>query len=87
MTPADIDPLAYQKLGCHNGDLACFYARLNGSVPLTTPYCNGTDCTSVPVGDPGASFVPPASQPTDPTAAPVTAPPPTQGPIMPALYR
>ncbi len=87
VTPGEIDPLAYQKLGCNNGDLTCFYARLNGSVPLTTPYCNGTSCTSVPVGDPGASIVPPAPLPTDPTAAPVTVTPSAQGPLMPALYR
>ena len=47
----DIDPLAYQKLGCTNGDLNCFYARLNGSVPITTPYCDGNGCTSVPPND------------------------------------
>jgi hypothetical protein len=83
IAPSDIDPLTYQKLGCTNGDLNCYYARLNGSVPITTPYCNGTTCTSVPVGD---STIIPVSAPIDP--ATVSVPQPAQGGIMPALnYR
>ncbi len=74
-TPVTIDPLAYQKLGCTNGDLNCFYARLNGSIPATTPYCDGNGCTSVPPND--ASFtttvVPPVA-PTAPVTAPITSP-------------
>ena len=83
VAPTDISPLAYQKLGCTNGDLNCFYARLNGSVPITTPYCDGNGCTSVPVGD---SLIFPVTAPSDP--ATVSVPQPTQGGIMPALnYR
>jgi hypothetical protein len=81
MNPSDIDPLAYQKLGCTNGDLNCFYARLNGSIPPTTPYCDGNGCTSIPAGD--ATSIP---APTDPGT--VSVPPPPHGGIMPALmYR
>jgi hypothetical protein len=78
-----IDPLAYQKLGCTDGDLNCFYARLNGSVPITMPYCDNNGCTSAPVGEPGAVI----ALPTDPNGVYVAAPPPTQGSIMPALNR
>lgn len=49
---AAIDPITFQKLGCNNGDYACFYARLYGGYPLRAPYCNGTDCTVAVVGDP-----------------------------------
>ena len=31
---AAIDPVAFQKLGCNNGDYSCFYARLYGGYPL-----------------------------------------------------
>jgi hypothetical protein len=77
-----IDPLAYQKVGCANGDLNCFYARLNGSVPITVPYCDNNGCTSAPVGDPGVVIVPPTN--TNTTYA--VPQPPAQGGIITALY-
>jgi hypothetical protein len=49
---AAIDPVAFQKLGCNNGDLACYYARLYGGYPLRAPYCNASGCTVAAVGDP-----------------------------------
>lgn len=49
---AAIDPVAFQKLGCNNGDYACFYARLYGGYPLRAPYCDNTGCTVAAVGDP-----------------------------------
>lgn len=83
VAPTDIDPLTYQKLGCTVGDLNCFYARLNGSVPPTTPYCDGNGCTSIPAGD---SPIIPIAAPVDPST--VSVPQPQQSGIMPALsYR
>jgi len=49
---AAIDPVAFQKLGCNNGDYACFYAKLYGGYPLRAPYCDNTGCTVPNVGDP-----------------------------------
>lgn len=48
---AAIDPAAFQKLGCNNGDLTCYYARLYGGYPLRAPFCGNTGCTFAPVGD------------------------------------
>jgi hypothetical protein len=48
---AAIDPVAFQKLGCTNGDLSCYYARLYGGYPLTVPYCDNTGCNAVAAGD------------------------------------
>src|SRR6185503_3971787 len=49
---AAIDPVAFQKLGCNDGDYACFYARLYGGYPLRAPYCNANGCTVAVAGDP-----------------------------------
>lgn len=49
---AAIDPVAFQKLGCNNGDLTCYYARLYGGYPLRVPFCDNTGCTYAAVGDP-----------------------------------
>lgn len=48
---AAIDPVAFQKLGCNNGDLTCYYARLYGGYPLRVPFCDNTGCTVPAVGD------------------------------------
>jgi hypothetical protein len=48
---AAIDPVAFQKLGCNNGDLSCYYARLYGGYPLTVPYCDNTGCSASTFGD------------------------------------
>lgn len=48
---AAIDPVAFQKLGCNNGDLTCYYARLYGGYPLRAPFCDSTGCTVPDVGD------------------------------------
>src|SRR5689334_23239442 len=48
---AAIDPVAFQKLGCNNGDLTCYYARLYGGYPLRAPFCDNTGCTYAAVGD------------------------------------
>jgi hypothetical protein len=48
---AAISPATYQKLGCTNGDLNCYYARLYGGYPITAPYCDNTGCTYAAVGD------------------------------------
>lgn len=80
---ADIDPVAFQKLGCSNGNLACFYARLGG-LPATVPYCDGGGCTYSVVGDFGGGY-PYYVVPTDPNVGVVVVPPPPQGTLMPAL--
>jgi hypothetical protein len=83
-TPVTIDPVAYQKLGCTNGDLNCFYARLNGSVPITTPYCDGYGCTSVQPND--SSYTATVVPPTTPVTGPVQTH--ARSGLMPALmYR
>ncbi|MDQ6834130.1 MAG: hypothetical protein M3008_12085 [Chloroflexota bacterium] len=48
---AAIDPVAFQKLGCNNGDYTCYYARLYGGYPLQTPFCDNTGCTYAAVGE------------------------------------
>lgn len=48
---AAIDPVAFQKLGCANGDYTCFYARLYGGYPLRTPFCDNNGCTYAAVGE------------------------------------
>ena len=48
---AAIDPVAFQKLGCNNGDYTCYYARLYGGYPLRAPFCDNTGCTVAAVGD------------------------------------
>jgi hypothetical protein len=58
---AAIDPVAFQKLGCNNGDLTCYYARLYGGYPLRVPFCDATGCTYAAVGEAyyGAPYVAP----------------------------
>jgi len=48
---AAIDPVAFQKLGCNNGDYTCYYARLYGGYPLRTPFCDNTGCAYAAVGE------------------------------------
>lgn len=48
---AAIDPVAFQKLGCNNGDYTCYYARLYGGYPLRAPLCDNTGCSYAAVGD------------------------------------
>ena len=48
---AAIDPVAFQKLGCNNGDLSCYYARLYGGYPLRVPYCDNTGCAASTFGN------------------------------------
>jgi hypothetical protein len=48
---AAIDPVAFQKLGCTNGDYSCYYARLYGGYPLRAPYCDANGCTYAAVGE------------------------------------
>ncbi len=48
---AAIDPVAFQKLGCNNGDYTCYYARLYGGYPLRAPFCDNNGCTYAAVGD------------------------------------
>lgn len=48
---AAVDPVAFQKLGCTNGDYSCYYARLYGGYPLRAPFCDNNGCTYAAVGD------------------------------------
>ena len=81
---ADIDPATFQKLGCNNGNLACFYARLSG-LPVNVPYCDGgsSDCTYVAVGE-GYPYYAPG---IDPNLGVVVIQPPNPGTLMPGLGR
>jgi hypothetical protein len=49
---ADVDPVAFQKLGCNVNDYSCYYARLYGGVPRQIPYCDNSGCAYNNVGDP-----------------------------------
>lgn len=78
---ADIDPAAFQKLGCNNADLACFYTRLGG-LPATIPYCTGSsgnDCTYIPVNEGYPYFAPGYG----PISGGVALPPPSQVVLVP----